>query len=122
MKYVLSIAFFVGANAFMANAQEVNWDQWRGPNKNGSVESAKPPFEWSLEKNIAWKADVPGKGSSTPIVHGIQVIVLTAIKTDRVKEGLRTKVAIKPTRMLRPRRLRMENTSTSILDREESIA
>ncbi len=87
MKYVLSIAFFVGTSALTAIAQDANWDQWRGPNKNGSVESAKPPIEWSLEKNIAWKADVPGKGSSTPIVHGNQVIVLTAFKTDRVKEG-----------------------------------
>ena len=50
MKYVLSIAFFVGANALTSIAQEANWDQWRGPNKNGSVDSAKPLIEWNLER------------------------------------------------------------------------
>ncbi len=87
MKRFVIFVFLASAGAFHVNAQEANWDQWRGPNRNGSVESGKPPTEWSLEKNIVWKTELPGKGSSTPIIHGNQVIVLTAIKTDRVKAG-----------------------------------
>lgn len=87
MKYFVPFVLLAGANAAAIFAQDANWDQWRGPNKNGSVDTGNPPIEWSLEKNIIWKADLPGKGSSTPIIHGNQIIVLSAVKTDRVKEG-----------------------------------
>jgi hypothetical protein len=66
----------------------MNWDQWRGPNKNGSVEIWNPPIEWSLEKSIVGKAVLPGKGSSTPIIHDNQVIVLSVLKTDRGESHL----------------------------------
>ncbi len=87
MKYFVPFVLLAGVNAAAMFAQEANWDQWRGPNKNGSVDTGNPPIEWSLEKNDIWKTDLPGKGSSTPIIHGNQVIVLSALKTDRVKEG-----------------------------------
>ena len=96
MKYLLSVAFLASVSGLSAIAQEMNWDQWRGPNKNGSVEIGNPPIEWSLEKNIAWKAVLPGKGSSTPIIHDNQVIVLSALKTDRVKEGAVAEQAAAP--------------------------
>ena len=63
-----------------AEAQDGDyWPQWRGPNADGSAPSANPPTEWSEEKNIRWKATVPGKGSATPIVWGNMVIVQTAV-------------------------------------------
>jgi hypothetical protein len=60
-------------------AQESDWKHWRGPNQNGSVDGGSPPVQWGLEKNLLWKVEVPGSGSSTPIVVGSQVIVLCAI-------------------------------------------
>ena len=42
MKYLLSVAFLASASGLSAIAQEMNWDQWRGPNKNGSVEIGNP--------------------------------------------------------------------------------
>ena len=33
------------------------------------------PTEWSPEKNIAWTADIPGYGQSTPIVAHDQIVV-----------------------------------------------
>jgi outer membrane protein assembly factor BamB len=35
--------------------------------------------EWSESRNVAWKVTVPGRGSSTPVVWGDQVFLLTAI-------------------------------------------
>jgi outer membrane protein assembly factor BamB len=64
--------------------QEENWAQWRGPNYNGTAPKADPPIEWSDTKNIKWKADLPGRGSATPIVWGDNVFVVAAEKTDRV--------------------------------------
>ncbi|MGH7200119.1 MAG: PQQ-binding-like beta-propeller repeat protein, partial [Planctomycetaceae bacterium] len=72
----------VRAGEFSAERLE-NWPQWRGPHANGAAPNADPPIEWSEQKNVRWKTEIPGKGSATPIVWKDQVFVLTAIPTDR---------------------------------------
>lgn len=62
------------------------WHQWRGPLANGVAPHADPPLEWSEDKNIKWKVDLPGEGTSTPIIWNDQIFILTAIKTDRQPE------------------------------------
>lgn len=57
------------------------WPQWRGPLATGAAPHADPPVEWSEERNVAWKREIPGKGSSTPVVWGDRIFVLTAIPT-----------------------------------------
>ncbi len=61
-----------------------NWAHWRGPLANGTVPKADPPITWDAKTNIKWKAEMPGRGSATPIVWGDQIFVVTAIKTERV--------------------------------------
>ena len=61
-----------------------NWHQWRGPRADGSAPHASPPTRWDAKTNIKWRTELPGKASSTPIVWGNRVFVLTAVKTDRV--------------------------------------
>src|SRR5688572_8482012 len=51
-----------------------NWPRWRGPRDNGSVENGTYPTKF---EKILWKAPLPGKGCSTPVVWD-QRIVLTA--------------------------------------------
>ena len=58
-----------------------NWHQWRGPQANGVSPTADPPVSWSEDENIKWKVAIEGRGTSTPIVWGDKVFVLTAIKT-----------------------------------------
>jgi outer membrane protein assembly factor BamB len=60
-----------------------NWHHWRGPEANGTAPRGDPPVHWDEQKNIKWRADIPGRGSSTPIVWGDQVFVLTAVDTGR---------------------------------------
>ncbi|MBK5257755.1 MAG: PQQ-binding-like beta-propeller repeat protein, partial [Vicinamibacteria bacterium] len=55
------------------------WPQWRGPFANGVSRTANPPTEWSETKNLRWKAEIPGRGSSSPVIWGDRVFVLTAI-------------------------------------------
>ena len=55
------------------------WPTWRGPLATGVADEADPPTEWSETTNIRWKVDVPGRGSSSPIVWGDRVFVLTAV-------------------------------------------
>ncbi|HUS35323.1 MAG TPA: PQQ-binding-like beta-propeller repeat protein [Verrucomicrobiae bacterium] len=45
-----------------------DWPNWRGPNQNGSIATGAFPSNWTTN-NIQWKAKLPGKGTSVPIVH-----------------------------------------------------
>jgi outer membrane protein assembly factor BamB len=56
-----------------------NWGQWRGPEMTGISRTAKPPVEWSETKNIKWKVEIPGRGSSSPVVWNDRIFLLTAI-------------------------------------------
>ena len=53
-----------------------DWPQWRGPDNNGSSREGSYPVTWN-STNVLWKAALPGKGCSTPMVWKKQ-IVLTA--------------------------------------------
>lgn len=60
-------------------AGEGDWPGWRGPNTDGvAPEAAAPPTRWDTTENILWKAPVPGRGHSSPIVVGDRVILTTA--------------------------------------------
>jgi outer membrane protein assembly factor BamB len=64
-----------------------NWHQWRGPDGNGFVPNGNPPITWDENTNIKWKTPIPGEGSATPIIWNDQLFIVTAVKTDRVKES-----------------------------------
>jgi outer membrane protein assembly factor BamB len=66
---------------------ERNWPQWRGPNANGVSIQANPPVEWSETKNIKWKVELPGRGSSSPIVWGNRLYVLSAVPSNAPVAG-----------------------------------
>jgi outer membrane protein assembly factor BamB len=58
---------------------ERQWHQWRGPLGNGVATTADPPLEWSETQNIRWKVEIPGRGSSSPIVWGNRIYLTTAV-------------------------------------------
>ena len=66
--------------------QSSNWPQWRGPAATGFAENATPPTTWSESENVAWKIEIEGEGSSTPIIWGDKIFILSAIVTDRKPE------------------------------------
>ena len=70
------------------NAKPENWHHWRGPAANGVSTTAKPPIQWSASTNIQWKVPIEGRGSSTPIIWGNKLFVLTAVNTGEVDPDL----------------------------------
>src|SRR5438128_2582491 len=44
-----------------------NWHHWRGPLATGVAPHGNPPTRWDEKTNIKWKAELPGKGSASPI-------------------------------------------------------
>ncbi|HMP84463.1 MAG TPA: PQQ-like beta-propeller repeat protein [Verrucomicrobiota bacterium] len=63
----------------LAADSKSTWPQWRGPLGNGVAPDATPPLEWSDSKNVRWKVKIPGSGTSTPVIWGDRVFILTAI-------------------------------------------
>ena len=70
-----SHVLFTIALAFSTNCMGDDWVRFRGPNGTGVDSTATPPTTWSDEENVAWKIDLPGPGSSCPIVVGDQLFV-----------------------------------------------
>jgi outer membrane protein assembly factor BamB len=64
------------------------WRQFRGEASNSATAGALPPVDVSDAdgKNIAWKAKLPGRGPSSPIVVGGRVIVTcsSGVNQDRL--------------------------------------
>lgn len=52
-----------------------DWRQFRGPNGASVSQDAVPPDSWSDSENVAWKATLPGRGPSSPIVVKNRVYV-----------------------------------------------
>jgi outer membrane protein assembly factor BamB len=77
---LLTLALILTAALHAADpAAERFWPQWRGPLATGVAPHADPPLEWSETKNVRWKVEIPGRGSSTPVVWGDQIFLTTAI-------------------------------------------
>jgi outer membrane protein assembly factor BamB len=73
----LCLALLTAASPLLANncLFANNWPNWRGPTFDGVAEGTGYPVEWSATKNVAWKVELPGKGSSTPVVWGDQIFL-----------------------------------------------
>ena len=52
-----------------------NWTQFRGPNAAGLAADSDLPPTWNETENLRWKVELPGPGSSSPIIHGDRVYV-----------------------------------------------
>ena len=56
-----------------------DWPAWRGPTGDGVAHPyQKPPLQWSKTNNVLWRAEVPGRGHSSPTVVGERVFLATA--------------------------------------------
>lgn len=75
------------ALALVSPSQVGNWPGWRGPRGDGIANETNLPTQWSATENIAWKAPIPGRGHSSPIVWGDRVF-LTACHEDQGKHAL----------------------------------
>ena len=72
----LAWVLFLGCAAFA----EEGWPEWRGVSGQGVSKAKELSAEWSETKGIKWKAVLPGRGWSTPVVEGDQIWVTTAIE------------------------------------------
>jgi outer membrane protein assembly factor BamB len=74
----------------LAVGGEGDWPHWRGPNNDGMARG-DAPLHWgdkgSDKEHIAWKAAVPGRGFSSPVIWGDRIFVTTAVPTASASGG-----------------------------------
>ena len=56
-----------------------NWPAWRGEDASGSTTHGNYPSELNQKKNLLWKAPLPDKGCSTPVVWENSVLLTSPI-------------------------------------------
>jgi outer membrane protein assembly factor BamB len=71
----LQAALVLVSAAFAADG---DWPHWRGPNDDGMARG-DAPLRWSDEEHIAWKAAVPGRGHSSPVLWADRIFLTTAV-------------------------------------------
>ena len=77
-KLLISIILITVLSSFKTE----NWPQFRGPESNQLTTEKTLPLEWSDEKNLLWKIELPGRGWSCPIVWDNKVFVTNAVLED----------------------------------------
>jgi len=65
---LLALTVSVGSRA---NSEEL-WSRFRGPDGFGKSAARGLPVDWD-DDTLAWKAELPGPGASSPIVHGDRI-------------------------------------------------
>ena len=80
MKTVFYIVFLL-LFAQPTIAQE--WNQWRGPSRNGAVAAANEPQVWPEKLNQTWRVEI-GEGYSSPVVEKGRVYVSSRRDPDEI--------------------------------------
>ncbi len=69
------IVLFLGVGLVVTLGRAADWTRFRGPNGDGHSADTNLPEKWSDSENLKWKTEMPGAGSSSPIVIGKHVFV-----------------------------------------------
>ena len=69
-------------------APAADWPAWRGPHGTGVCDETDLPTKWSATENVAWKAPMPGPGTSTPVIVAGRVFVTCASDKGAVRSVL----------------------------------
>jgi outer membrane protein assembly factor BamB len=85
----MSRLHFVLALVLLADSalRAEDWPCWRGPRLDGTSKDDKIPLQWSKSENVRWSVPLPGRGYSSPIVHGTRIF-LTACDEDKLERKL----------------------------------
>ena len=62
-------------SAISLSSLAADWPQFRGPTADGVTTETNLPLTWSDKENLLWRTELPGPGSSSPIVSGDRVFL-----------------------------------------------
>ena len=61
------------ASSANSSASSKDWPQFRGPSGQATSTDKGLPTTWDAEKNVVWKTELPGPGTSSPVIHGQRI-------------------------------------------------
>ncbi|MFM7072835.1 MAG: PQQ-binding-like beta-propeller repeat protein, partial [Planctomycetota bacterium] len=75
--FALAVGLTAGTEFTDPVANAADWAQFRGPAGTSVAADAKLPTSFNVadNQNVAWRADLPGRGPSSPIVVADRVVV-----------------------------------------------
>ena len=73
--HVLLTTFSFAQLASLVSAAD--WPQFRGPLGLATSADKDVPLTWSATENIVWKTELPGAGTSSPIILGDKIFLTT---------------------------------------------
>jgi outer membrane protein assembly factor BamB len=71
------------AGATLLSAQSQDWNQWRGPGRDGNVTSFTPPAAWPERPTQAWKVPA-GIGHASPVLAGNRAYLFARVGEQEV--------------------------------------
>jgi len=87
LKYILATCLALILTTTVLRAQ--NWPNWRGPGSDGIAGPGNYPVSFSATGDILWKAELPGKGGSTPIVWKDRIVITSGVgDNDEGEDGV----------------------------------
>jgi len=76
----LYLLYFVNLSLVVLVSFGQNWNNWRGPNFNGSSDTTESlPEKFDNNTNVKWKYKLPGPSGGTPIINE-QFVFISSIK------------------------------------------
>jgi outer membrane protein assembly factor BamB len=85
---VLYAADDTGLEQYPKLSAERDWPWWRGPSRKGIATSSPVPVKLSDKGGYLWKAPVPGRGHSSPVVVGERIFLTTSDESRQTQSVL----------------------------------
>ncbi len=70
---VVSMGVVLLCVALAPAQKDSDWPQFRGPGGQGISSDSGLPVKWSATESVVWKADLPGAGTSSPVIVGDRI-------------------------------------------------
>jgi outer membrane protein assembly factor BamB len=94
------------------------WPGFRGPSGQGHASETGLPLDWSESRNVVWKAPVPGRGWSSPVVADGRIWLTTSTENT---EGRRRGVSLRALAFESATGREIVNTEVFRVDRPEAL-
>lgn len=80
MRNRLFLALIVAGMTAGAASAETLWAEFRGPTAQGHSTAVGLPAEWAPDKNIVWRAELPGRAWSSPVLAKGKIYLTNAVQ------------------------------------------
>ena len=65
----------VGASAILMSSLAADWTHFRGSDSTGVGSGDAVPLPFGPKQHLAWRAELPGRGLSSPVLVGNRVFL-----------------------------------------------